>query len=431
MKMLSSCGEAARDLLTQAMKSNDLDVRSRAGRILRVLDSGEQLQLRQSLTLAALQVLRSRRDPKATPVILSTLELLGEPYARDMAAEALWASAAAAHIDLLTVALDHEDIRVRSAVIVALEVAGGKNSTERIAPLLESKEAMIRLAAARALVDREPQRSVEALVAIAGEDAQDLAWQADALLQMKTGHRVSPGEMQTLGDAWKEWSLKEFAGARLDAQVGAKRLDLSAGRNTLDEAFARDQKSLAEGYGRFLYEATNRGPAKAADGKLRIDGNNPEGDQRLYITSQRMIGRDRWPGGLEVRAKMGGELGNNFGWHLGLSVGRVKVLFHPGLRGGGFRAETTDGHRNLFANENMSFEPVNGVMHEMILRVTKTKAGADFDVTVNGGNGGAPHQKKFSADREQLGDYDRIGLERSGRTGGAALFDSISIRLEP
>ena len=80
----------------------------------------------------------------------------------------------------------------------------------------------------------------------------------------------------------------------------------------------------------------------------------------------------------------------------------------------------------------MKFEPISDVMHEMIIRVTRTKKGADFDVTITGGKGvkeGKPHKKKFSVTSEQLGDYNRIGLERSGRTGADALFGSISIRL--
>jgi hypothetical protein len=142
-----------------------------------------------------------------------------------------------------------------------------------------------------------------------------------------------------------------------------------------------------------------------------------------------MIGSDRWPESLEVRSKLQAAPGNNFGYHIGVSVGRIKTLFHPGIRGGGFRAETTDEHGYIFSNENMAFEPAAGVTHEMVIKVKKTGTGADFDVVVNGGAGGNPHKKKFSVTNEQLGAYNRIGLERSGRTGGDAVFESLSIRL--
>ena len=431
-KSLARYGEATRELLTGAAKSADPEVRGRSRTLLQLLNSEEQKRLRQSLTRAALRVLKSRRDAQSLPVILATLETLTEAPARDSAAEALWASADPSHLETLTAALDHKNLHLRAAAVVALEVAGGPETAPRIAALLKSRDALIRLAAARALIDREPRRAVEALVALAAEDDQALAWQADALLQLKTGHRVELDADQTLGAAWKKWSAKELSTAKLDHRLGAQRLDLSAGRNTLEEDFGRDAASVAQGYGRFLYNADNGGPAKVAQGKLRIDGNHPEGDQRLYITSQRMIGRERWPDKLEVRVKLGGEAGNNFGWHMGVSVGNVKTLFHPGLAGGHFRAETTDKHFYLFRNEMMKFEPISDVMHEMIIRVTRTKKGADFDVTITGGKGvkeGKPHKKKFSVTSEQLGDYNRIGLERSGRTGADALFGSISIRL--
>ena len=38
--------------------------------------------------------------------------------------------------------------------------------------------------------------------------------------------------------------------------------------------------------------------------KLLIGGDSDEGDQRVYITSERMIGRDQWPRSFEVQAKL-------------------------------------------------------------------------------------------------------------------------------
>lgn len=428
-KALPAFGDAARELVSEAAQSSKLEIRRRAIKILEQLDV--ESQRRQLLLPAALQVLQSRRASKAVPFLLAVLTVRVDPYARGEAAEALWASVTASHVELLMGALNHEHVELRAAAIVALEVAGGEDVVERIAPLLASDKAVIRLAAARALIDREPKRVVEILVKLAGDEDADVAWQADALLQMKTGYEVEFNGGQSLGDAWRKWFAEHISTARLETPLGVRRLDLSAGRGVLEERFARDAKSLDEGYGRFLYEADNGGTAKVADGRLHIEGNNPEGDQRFYITSQRMIGRDRWPDQLEVRAKVAGEEGNNFGWHLGVSVGRVKTLFHPGQSRGYFRAETTDEHRYLFQNENMSFEPAVNVTHEMIIRVKRTAAGAEFDVTVIDGKGGEPYQKQFEVTHEQLGDFNRIGLERSGRTGGAAQFDSVSIRLSP
>ncbi len=77
----------------------------------------------------------------------------------------------------------------------------------------------------------------------------------------------------------------------------------------------------------------------------------------------------------------------------------------------------------------MAFTPATDVIHEMTISVSKTETGADFDVALHDANGDEVHRKKFSVTNEQLGPFNRIGLERSGRTGAAAMFDSVSIRL--
>ena len=77
----------------------------------------------------------------------------------------------------------------------------------------------------------------------------------------------------------------------------------------------------------------------------------------------------------------------------------------------------------------MGFTPATGVMHEIVIKVARTGAGADFEVNVVDGKGGKIHRKEFKASAEQHGAFDRIGLERSGRTGADALFDSVAIRL--
>ena len=429
-KKLPTFGEAARRQLSEATKVDDPEVSWRAGKILKELNSEDESRRRAALTGSVLEVLKARRDPSAAPVILATVPLLNESHTRDVALQALWACVESSHADALRAALEHKSPHVRAAAIVGLEKAAGQQSLATISPLLKSELALVRLAAARALIDWQAHEAIKALIELTDNKDDDVAWQADALLHLKTGHQVEPAEGQTLGDAWKQWAKSKLATAKLDTVVADQRHDLSAGRNTLEESFARGQPKLAKGYGRFLYEADNGGPAKVADGRLRIDGSNPEGDQRLFITSQRMVGRDRWPDKLEIRARLTGEEGNNVGWHMGVSVGRVKVLFHPGYPNGAFRAEATDDHDYIFSNEDMPFTPTTGVMHEITIRVKKTKSGAEFDVTVDeGGDGGGTFNRKFTADAEQLGDYNRLGLERSGREGGGAIFDSVSIRL--
>ena len=159
-KKLPTFGDAARRLVTEASKSKDPEVSWRCEKILEQLSSEQTIVLRQSLTTAALQVLTARTDANATPAILQALPILPDEHTQSIAAQALWACADASHAKLLERSLDHKTAGVRAAVIVALEIAQGDASVDRIVPLLEAESALVQLAAARALIDRKPRESV-------------------------------------------------------------------------------------------------------------------------------------------------------------------------------------------------------------------------------------------------------------------------------
>lgn len=64
-------------------------------------------------------------------------------------------------------------------------------------------------------------------------------------------------------------------------------------------------------------------------------------------------------------------------------------------------------------------------------KVERIENGARFDIKIQPqvGTRGTAFRKQFIATNKQLGDFDRIGIERSGRQGGDALFDSVEIQL--
>ena len=198
------------------------------------------------------------------------------------------------------------------------------------------------------------------------------------------------------------------------------------------ENFSERKADVTNGYGAFAYQSTLSGTeASVADGRLRLRGNHEEGDQQLYLTAKKMTGRATWSKSMKIVVKLGGTAKDNVSWHVGVSVGRVKMLFHLGYDTGAFRVETVDTHEELFSNDDMGFTPATDVMHEMTIQVEKTERGARFAVAVlDGESKKRTYSKKFEVGQKQLGSYDRIGLERSGRRGGDALFDSVSIKLE-
>lgn len=430
-RKLLTLGPAAEARLVQAAKSKDPETAYRAAMILKRLNSGDRHALVQrSLVLAALQVLKNRAEAKAVPVLLQTIPGLDDPILTDAAFEAVWASTNATHAMLLRKALSNDKRNVAVAAIVALELARGKDAVPTLTPYLRCKSALLRLAAARALVDRKPREAVAALVKLVADDNEEIAWQAGALLQMLSGRRMELSAELTPATAWQTWSVRDLPTARLNVPLGRRRLDLSAGRYSLHETFSRKARSLAGGYGVFRYSSTNGGTARVVAGRLLIGGANNEVDQRVSVTSARMIGRTQWPRVVEVRARLGGKQGNNLGWHVGVSVGRVKVLFHPGLSGGSCRAETTDTHHAFFNNHNMGFTPATDRVHEMLLSVKKLRDGAEFRITVRDAGSKAAFHRRFTVSGRQLGKFNRIGLERSGRPGGDAMFDAVSIQLK-
>jgi hypothetical protein len=193
--------------------------------------------------------------------------------------------------------------------------------------------------------------------------------------------------------------------------------------------FTTAAKDVTKGYGRFTYETTTPGwKATVSGGMLRLHGDHDEGDQRLVITARKAIDKPRCPDSLEVTATLGGTANESGAWHVGVSVGSVKVLFHPDFPGGAFRAETVDTHEEFFANEEMGFTPAADVMYQLTIKVRRGERRCRFEVAVAPANGGDTYRKTFEVRSRQVGRFDRVGLERSGRRGGDALFKSVSIR---
>ncbi len=69
----------------------------------------------------------------------------------------------ASHTELLRRALKQEHQLTRAAALVALELASGPDAIPLIEPYLTHDDPQLRLAAARALVDRRPQQAASAL----------------------------------------------------------------------------------------------------------------------------------------------------------------------------------------------------------------------------------------------------------------------------
>ena len=193
--------------------------------------------------------------------------------------------------------------------------------------------------------------------------------------------------------------------------------------------FKKAATDATVGYGPFAYETTKPGwKAEVREGSLRLLGDHDAGDQRFFVTAQKALRKPKWPDSLEVTVKLGGTATASGDWNVGVSVGSVKVLFHPDHPGGAFRAETVDAREKFLTNQEMGFTPAAGVMHQLTIKVRRTEGTCRIEVELADAGGRDTYRKTFHISSKHLGSFDRIGLERSGRRGGDALFESVSIR---
>ena len=198
----------------------------------------------------------------------------------------------------------------------------------------------------------------------------------------------------------------------------------------LIETFSDDAAGIARTYRQMQYETNVGGAATVARGMLRLDGNHAEGDQRLFATAQSLLGVPAFPRQFQIKVALGGESLSPGLWHVGVSVGNVRLLFHPGLDGGQFRVEQVDTHQVIMANSQMPFTPKAGVLNEMTIDVEQRDNGSvRFDaVLTDGAKTGRQFRSSVTATAKVVGTLGRIGLERSGQAGGAALFGPLTIR---
>lgn len=197
------------------------------------------------------------------------------------------------------------------------------------------------------------------------------------------------------------------------------------------ELFHQPTASLAGGYRRLHLQADKGLTGLVSDGSLRLKGRHvEEGDQRLVLDAKTVVGKQEFPESFRIEVKLGGEAGGEGGYHVGVSVGNVRALFHPGYQKGEFRFEQVDTHQHLTENSSMGFVPTVGKLRRMSIDVKRVAGGkVELDVVVTDGD------KIFSAPKilegSVIGKLDHISLDRSGRTGGDALFDDLVVDLGP
>jgi hypothetical protein len=182
-------------------------------------------------------------------------------------------------------------------------------------------------------------------------------------------------------------------------------------------------------YGRFRYRSTLVANASVKGGWLRLDGQHDEADQWLEIDAAVALGQPEFPRRFRVASRLGGEADGAGGYHVGIVVGNLKVVMHPAYPGAGLRIERDDDHRYLSDTESVEITPEAGTLYNLEVEVARrSDLSADLTVTL-ADNAANPMivRRTYSVKGEDIGRLNRVALVRSGRSGGAALFDRLQI----
>jgi len=197
------------------------------------------------------------------------------------------------------------------------------------------------------------------------------------------------------------------------------------------EWFRDEANTLDGGYRHFAFDGDEGLGGKVSDGALRMYGDIPrEGDQRLILKPDGLIGNAVFPDDMRIEVFAMGQPGGEGTHHLGVSIGNVRALFHPGHRGGGFRFQRVDNQLELTRNEPMGFTPETGTFAFIGINVRRLRGGkVGITATVGQEGNERIYRNSIEVSEDVIGPLDSISLDRSGRQGGDAVFKKLVVAM--
>jgi hypothetical protein len=196
------------------------------------------------------------------------------------------------------------------------------------------------------------------------------------------------------------------------------------------EFFNKDAASVSDGYQRLKFKTGVGVAGSVKDGMARLDGKHDgNGDQQLLLHAKDLTGNEEFPNSFRIESKIGGNFEGMGAYHVGISIGNVRALFHPGYSSGAFRFEQVSDNVAILGNTNMGFTPPPGKLLLMCMDI-KRLPNKDVEISVKITHDKQTFRSSQIVKADAIGKLDRIGLDRSGRNGGDAIFDDLIVDLK-
>ncbi|MGI9467145.1 MAG: HEAT repeat domain-containing protein [Rubripirellula sp.] len=429
---LLSIGDAPKKQLEESTNSLDLEILLQSQLILNSINSKSDREVRETYLLAAFQVLAAMPHDDAVATILSIFPELQSKRLHKHASLALWFAVSSDDVMRLKHALKNPIDAIRIAAIPAWEIVHGEKSLQELRPLLAAPSPAVRLSAARALFDYLPQQCMEVLLDLLNANEQSIKLQAAWLIAKAMGDTTvlkSKYSFNEQAARWKQRFTRDRS-SNTTYVLGSVRFTLDKYVAGFLEEFNIATESIKSNYRKMKYVTTVDGAtASVRDGIARFDGRHNEGDQRLLVSAAQVVDQETFTEAFTVVAKIGGEQAGAGGYHVGVSIGNLRMLFHPGYTGGGFRVQRVDDQQYLVTNQTMPFTPIGGNLYTMNIEVS---ASANNKVRLKTTiiDHESPNKRftnLYQANRDDIGKIETVGVERSGRLGGAALIGFLAI----
>ncbi len=429
---LLGMGSIANAQLSSAIHSHDFETVLQTKSILRSLKSKSNEAVREEQVLAAFRLLSTEVNRACVPSVLAIIPELKSKTLLKHGAIVLWASVSDEHRDQIASALQHPNAEVRIAAIPAWEIIEGEKAVELVRPLLSDVQSAIRLSAARALFDHAPRVCMETLIDLLDSEDRSTRLQAAWLTAEAFDEQHAISSDRTFGEQAELWreKLRTSANQPNQYRLGNARHQIRPFLAGFKEQFDRSISSLKTHYGDLQYvDSVGDAVASVSNGIARMHGSDKKGEQKLLIKAEQVIGTEQFSKPFTVVAELGGEAKGIGTYHVGISIGNLRILFYPGLRNGGFRIECVDSKVFKVSKRPMPFTPGHEVLCEMCIVVTPLQNGAvRLETTITDPRTPSrPFTNNYVAQAKDIRRLETICLERSGGAGGAALFGSFSV----